>query len=206
MTDVKAHWDSIYATREITEVSWFQPHATQSLSLIERFAPDRGAAILDVGSGATALIPDLLATGYRLLTVLDVSANAVRIAQQRLAEQADRVTWLVADVTAVALPEASVSVWHDRAVFHFLIDAGDRRRYLETLRSAVAPGGLAIIATFAPDGPTQCSGLEVVRYGAEDLLAMLGPGFELLEAVGETHRTPGGGEQRFVYVCARKTI
>ena len=204
MADTKAHWDAIYATKEVTQVSWYQPHATHSLRSIQRHAPDRETPILDVGSGATALVGDLLQAGYRRLTVLDVSATAVGIAQQRLAERAAGVTWLVADVTTVALPAASVSAWHDRAVFHFLADADDRRRYLDILRDAVAPGGVVIMATFAPDGPTQCSGLDVVRYDPQDLHAVLGPGFELLETADETHRTPGGGEQKFIYVCSRK--
>lgn len=204
MADTKAHWDAIYATKEVTQVSWYQPHATHSLRLIQRHAPDRETPILDVGSGATALVGDLLQAGYRRLTVLDVSATAVGIAQQRLAERAAGVTWLVADVTTVALPAASVSAWHDRAVFHFLADADDRRRYLDILRDAVAPGGVVIMATFAPDGPTQCSGLDVVRYDPQDLHAVLGPGFELLETADETHLTPGGGEQKFIYVCSRK--
>ncbi len=205
MVDSKTHWDAIYSAKDVTQVSWFQPHAAQSLNLIERYAADRDTAILDVGSGATTLIGDLLSAGYRRLTVLDVSANAVRIARQRLAERVDQVAWVVADVTSADVPEASVGVWHDRAVFHFLTDSEDRRRYLETLRGAVAPGGLAIIATFAPDGPTQCSGLDVVRYGADELHALLGPDFELVETAAEVHRTPGGGEQKFIYVCSRRS-
>lgn len=204
MTDAGTHWESIYATKDPTQVSWYQPHATRSFDLIERFVPDRDAAILDAGGGASILVDDLLNAGYTDLTVLDVSARALEMAQRRLGATAGRVTWRVADITQVELPPGSLNLWHDRAVLHFLADPAQRRGYAAALLSALKPGGFTIIATFAPDGPTHCSGLEVARYSASEIQAVLGDSFTLVESVNEVHRTPGGAEQRFVYACFQR--
>ncbi len=204
MTEAMAHWETVYATKDPTQVSWYQPHATLSLDLIRRWTPTTAAGILDVGGGASTLVDDLLAAGYAELTVLDVSNRALEAAQQRLGDAARRIRWLVADITRVELPSGSVALWHDRAVFHFLIEAEARGRYVEALRRALPSGGSAIIATFAPDGPTHCSGLEVARYSADGIVAALGTGFTLIESALEVHVTPGGGEQRFVYAVCRK--
>jgi SAM-dependent methyltransferase len=204
MTETRTHWETVYATKDPSQVSWYQPHATLSLELIRRWTPTTAAGILDVGGGASTLVDDLQAAGYTDLTVLDVSGRALETAQRRLGDAARRVRWLVADITRVELPAGSVALWHDRAVFHFLTDAAERSRYVESLRRALASGGSAVIATFAPDGPTQCSGLEVARYSADGILAALGAGFTLSERANEVHITPGGGEQRFVYAVCRK--
>ncbi len=201
MTDARTHWDNVYATKDSTQVSWYQPHSTRSFDLIERFVPDRDAAILDVGGGASMLADDLLSAGYTALTVLDVSTRALETAQHRLGAAAGRVTWQVADITRVELPPGSLGLWHDRAVFHFLTDPAQRQGYVAALLNALKPGGFVIIATFAPDGPTHCSGLEVARYSAAEIQAVLGDSFTLVESVNEIHRTPGGADQRFVYAC-----
>jgi len=199
----QAHWESIYRTKRPDEVSWFQREATSSLALIRRTAPLPGAAIIDVGGGASTLVDGLLSAGYRNLTVLDLSAAALEAARDRLGAAAATVTWRASDVLAADLPSQAFDLWHDRAAFHFLTDAFDRARYADQVRRAVKPGGHVLIATFAEDGPTRCSGLPAVRYAPSALRDELGDGFELLEAVREEHVTPGGSRQAFVYCLLR---
>ena len=197
--DTKAHWETVYRTRQPHEVSWFQREAAVSLGIIRRVVPDPAAAIIDVGGGASTLVDGLLAAGYRRVTVLDLAPSALQLARGRLGTAADEVSWLEADVLAVQLPLAGFDLWHDRAVFHFLTAAADRARYAEQLRKAVKPGGFALVATFANDGPTRCSGLPVARYSAEALHREFGQGFRLAESVREEHVTPSGAKQAFVY-------
>jgi ubiquinone/menaquinone biosynthesis C-methylase UbiE len=195
----KSHWDRQYASRPAEAVSWYQPHATRSLELIGRVAPGHDARVIDVGGGASTLVDDLLASGTWHVTVLDISATALQVARQRLGADASRVRWIEADITQVQLEPAAYDVWHDRAVFHFLTDPADRAAYVAQVRRAVRPGGHVIVAAFGPEGPQQCSGLPVVRYGPGELHAQFGGQFELLEHVAEQHRTPAGAIQQFVY-------
>jgi SAM-dependent methyltransferase len=201
--DPKSHWEGIYSSKGATEVSWFQPEARMSLSLIEEVAPDPGSAILDVGGGASTLVDGLLAAGYRDITVLDLSTAALAQARARLGERATAVKWLPADILTVELPAAATDVWHDRAVFHFLTGPEERRRYVEQVRHAVRPGGYVLVATFADDGPNRCSGLEVARYSAQTLHAEFGSGFRMLRSEREDHVTPTGKTQRFIYCLCR---
>jgi SAM-dependent methyltransferase len=201
--DVKEHWDHLYRTKRANELSWYQPEARLSLDLIRRVAPDLTAPIIDVGGGASTLVDGLLAAGYQAITVLDIAPTALGVARQRLGPRADRVRWLAADVLNVALPASMYAVWHDRAVFHFLTQPEDRARYVAQVRHAVAAGGYVIVASFAPDGPTRCSGLEVMRYSPLAMRAALGAGFRLLDSVREDHRTPSGTIQAFMYCLCR---
>jgi ubiquinone/menaquinone biosynthesis C-methylase UbiE len=150
------------------------------------------------------LVDELLAAGYESLTVLDISATALQLACQRLGAHADAVTWIEADITQTDVSDRSYALWHDRAVFHFLTQRADRQRYIDTLRQTVRPGGHVIVATFAPDGPQQCSALDVVRYSPESLHRALGHGFELVESINESHQTPWGAEQKFMYCYCRR--
>lgn len=200
----KKHWESIYATRQHNQVSWFQEHAALSLQFIRDTGVGPDAHILDVGGGASVLVDDLLDAGYHNLSVLDISAAALRAAQARLGATASRVHWIEADITQLELPEASIDVWHDRAVFHFLTNAQDRQRYVQTVQHAVKPGGHVIIATFAEDGPLKCSGLDIVRYRPETLHHEFGAGFELLKSQNEHHHTPSGADQSFIYCYCRR--
>jgi ubiquinone/menaquinone biosynthesis C-methylase UbiE len=200
----KIHWEAIHQAKAAPQLSWFQRHAGMSMDFIRRTGVDRSSAIIDIGGGISSLVDDLLAEGFTCLTVLDVSRSALQQTRQRLGESASGVTWIEADITHVSLPENAYSVWHDRAVFHFLTRAEDRQRYLHALCRSLKPGGHAIVATFAPDGPSKCSGLEVVRYSAESLAGGIGDGFALLESARERHITPSGAEQRFVYCHFRK--
>ncbi len=197
--DRTAHWQQVYGGKSPTEVSWYQPHLQVSLDLIRGSGVGRDGQILDVGGGASTLVDDLLAEGYEHITVLDLSAKALEASQTRLGERADLVTWIEGDVTQVELPPQTYDLWHDRAVFHFLTEADDRRTYVGAARRALKPGGSLIIATFGPEGPTRCSGLEVVRYDAEALAREFGTGFRLRESRLEEHQTPSGKPQQFIY-------
>lgn len=199
--DPKAHWETVYRTRRPSEVSWYRPHLDLSLELIERAAPDRDAHVVDVGGGEATLVDDLLARGYRNVAVLDVSPTALAVAGERLGPQASRVSWLLGDVTTFAFGRHVYDVWHDRAVFHFLTDAGDRAAYVRQVARAVKPGGRVIVGAFGPEGPPKCSGLDVVRYDADALHDEFGAGFRLVEHRTELHRTPAGSIQQFVYCC-----
>ncbi|QDF98367.1 SAM-dependent methyltransferase [Azoarcus sp. DD4] len=197
--NIRTHWDEVYATKAAQSVSWYQPHAALSLDLIRRTGAGRDAAIIDVGGGASTLVDDLLADGYRHLSVLDLSAEALAIARRRLGAPADTVRWIAGDVTTVPLPTCHFDVWHDRAVFHFLTEPAQRRAYVQQVMRAVKPGGHVIVATFAPDGPLQCSGLPVMRYSADSLHDEFGAAFRLLEHRDEEHLTPAGKVQHFIY-------
>ena len=201
--DPRAHWQKVYETKKPTEVSWYQPAARVSSSLIRRVAPDRSAAIIDVGGGASTLVDGLLAAGYSSVSVLDVSSAALAEASERLGGDAARVTWLEADVLDAALPASAYDVWHDRAVFHFLTEAADRERYVKQVRRSVRPGGYVMVATFASDGPTKCSGLEVARYAPEELHGEFGSDFQLVDSAREEHHTPTGAVQPFIYCLCR---
>lgn len=201
---MQRHWENIYGTKAPDQVSWFRPHLETSLALIERAGSgDRSISIIDVGGGASTLVDDLLERGYRNITVLDISSAALGVARKRLGEAAEAVRWVCADVTQSALPERSLDVWHDRAVFHFLTKPEDRLAYIQNVELAVKPGGHVIISTFGPEGPVKCSGLDVVRYDAQSLHAEFGARFHLVESSKEFHVTPSGTEQQFLYCRLR---
>jgi ubiquinone/menaquinone biosynthesis C-methylase UbiE len=197
------HWDQVYERRGPGEESWYRPHLERSLSLIEQAQLPADAAIIDVGGGASTLVDDLLLRGHTRLTVLDISAKAIATAQERLGPRAQTVTWLVGDVTRLELPEHEYDFWHDRAVFHFLRDEQARMRYVDAVRHALKPGGHVMVATFGPAGPERCSGLEVMRYTADEVHDQFGSAFQKLSSFTEIHETPGGAEQEFVYCFCR---
>lgn len=201
----KNHWEGIYSSKATDEVSWFQEHAELSLQLIQEAGAPLSAAIIDVGGGASRLVDDLLAKGYENLTVLDLSGTALAAAKRRLGFRASSVKWLEANIIEATLPEHAYDVWHDRAVFHFLITDQERRAYVDAVRRAVKPGGHVIVATFAEGGPLKCSGLPVMRYGANELHAEFGEPFVLLKHEKESHQTPSGARQAFIYCFCRKT-
>ena len=205
----KEHWDSVYASKGDADVSWTETNPRTSLSLIQEVRPavwvegaGGKARVIDVGGGTSALADRLLDAGYSV-AVLDISATALAKARTRLGARADRVRWIVADVTGD--PDVGTfDVWHDRAVFHFLTEPAARAAYVALLSRTVPAGGHVIIATFAPDGPQQCSGLPVQRYDGQRLAAELGAGFGLLKSVPETHLTPWGKPQSFQYSLFRR--
>lgn len=201
--DSKAHWSGIYQTKHSNDVSWYQDDPALSLDFIKRAAPNPAARIVDAGAGASTLADHLLDAGYHNLTLIDLSAEALDVVHQRLDYRAASVAFIEGDVTAPPLSANTYDVWHDRAVFHFLVDETARRQYADAVRRVLKPGGHAIIATFGPDGPTQCSGLPVARYDAQALHTALGAGFEFLDSATEIHCTPWGSEQQFTYILCR---
>lgn len=199
---LEQHWDEVYAGGD-DDVSWHQDTPERSLAFIERVAPDRAVPIVDVGGGSSRLAGELLGRGYTDVTVLDLSRAALDLAKQRLGDRGGVVTWVAGDLRQWE-PDHRYAVWHDRAVLHFLVDPGDRRAYAETLKRALVPGGHAVIGTFAPDGPEQCSGLPVMRSSPDDILELLGRGFEPVQAEREEHRSPSGRAQQFNWLIARR--
>lgn len=195
----KSHWENIYSTKSSKQVSWYQQRPELSLKMIERTEVCKGAHIIDIGGGASTLGDHLLAMGFAHLTVLDISAAAISAAQQRLGRKAEAIEWIEADITEVVLPAGRFDLWHDRAVFHFLTEKEDRRKYVEQATGALKDSGHLILATFASEGPTRCSGLDVVRYTPERLQEEMGTGFDLMESAVETHLTPSVTEQKFIY-------
>jgi SAM-dependent methyltransferase len=202
-TDRKEHWEAVYATKDENEVSWFQDDPAPSLELIERAQPTPDSAIIDVGGGASRLVDALLGRGLHRVTVLDISAAALDLAALRLGRRASEAQWIVADVTEWE-PSRRFDIWHDRAAFHFLVDAQDREAYIACLKRALRPGGHAIIATFATEGPEKCSGLPVNRYDPAGLAKELGEGFALLDSREHDHATPWNSNQRFQFSIFRK--
>jgi len=203
MTDRKQHWEQVYTNKSSLEVSWYQAEPRLSLELIQHSGLDKDAPLIDVGGGASLLVARLQAQGYRQLAVLDISAAALAVSRQRLGEHAADIEWVEADVTQFNAPHP-FSLWHDRAVFHFLTAPEDRQRYVEVLNRTLVSGGHVIIAAFALGGPTRCSGLEIVQYDAAKLMAELGANFQLEEQQSESHLTPAGKEQRFRFFRLRK--
>ncbi len=200
----REHWDTVYANKSPDAVSWYQPQFQQSLTWIDRCQLSRGAHLVDIGGGASTLVDDLLARGFEKLSVVDLSAHALAHSRQRLGESGECVHWVVGDVTTPLFEDASVDLWHDRAVFHFLTEDAVRSAYVEHVSRCVRPGGFVILATFGPGGPERCSGLPVVRYGPAELAQALGAGFVLLEQASENHVTPWGSSQAFTYVLCQR--
>lgn len=202
--DVQQHWQNVYATKSPEQVSWFRAHLETSLALIERATRgDCSSSIIDVGGGASTLVDDLITTGHRNVTVLDISQAALEFARKRLGDAAHSVQWVRADVTESSLPERSYDVWHDRAVFHFLRTPEHRLAYVHQVALAVKRGGHVIVSTFGPEGPTKCSGLDVMRYDAASLHRQFGETFKLVESSKEVHNTPFGTTQQFLYCYCR---
>ena len=198
MFDRKTHWEKIYSGKKPTEVSWFQENPGKSLDLIKQTGIPLDAGIIDVGGGATLLTDRLLDAGFKDLTVLDISAIALERAQERLGDRADQAKWVVSDITQYK-PSGKFDLWHDRAVFHFLTEEADRRKYAALAGRAVKPGGHLILASFALDGPDKCSNLTVCRYDGELIQRELGTDFKLVREDSESHLTPWKKEQKFRY-------
>lgn len=196
----ESHWDSVYRSKQDAAVSWTQPDPKLSLSLIRECT--EAGRVIDIGGGTSLLAGRLLDLGYSV-AVLDIAQTALERTRANLGERANRIQWIVTDITAN--PKlGTFDVWHDRAVFHFLISAKARCAYINLLNKTLPPGGFAIFATFAPDGPDRCSGLEVRRYDSESLAAELGPQFSLVKSIPEIHHTPWGQAQSFQYSVFRR--
>lgn len=201
--DLQNHWEQVYHTKGEADLSWHQEEPALSLALIREFVPASGR-IIDVGGGSSILASRLIDAGHDV-TVVDISASALDRAKQRAGRYADRITWRVADITAVdGLGE--FDVWHDRAVFHFLTNRENRRKYVELAAKSLAGGGHLIIGTFALDGPERCSGLPVERYDAKKLGEEFGSAFILRREMQDTHVTPLGKPQNFTFAVFERAV
>lgn len=206
---LKNHWNQIYSLTPITQLGWYEADASPSLGMIARCDASRQASILDIGSGASTLVPHLLKYGYEQITAVDISEVALEKAKAQLTPtQREQVRWLAADITdpgiALLLPKADI--WHDRALFHFLTAEQARQAYLAALHATLRPGGSLILAAFALDGAEKCSGLAVRRYSVDSLSITVGPGFRLVDSLDYTYRMPSGGLRPYVYARFQKIL
>ena len=197
------YWDGVY-DKDPTQLSWYQPEPTTSLELIDTLGVPVEAGVLDVGGGSSALADELLVRGFSDLSVLDVSGAALNVARRRLGSAAQRIQWIHEDLLHWT-PTRRYDLWHDRAVFHFLVDPADQERYRDLLAAALRPGAVAILATFGADGPSHCSGLPVARYEPGQLVAALGDGYECMTSRREAHTTPAGVVQPFTWVALQRS-
>lgn len=201
----KSHWENVYQTKEVDQVSWYRDHLDNSLQMILNTKVSKDAAVIDVGGGSSTLIDDLLEHSFADVSVLDISAAALEKSKERLGQKAQQIEWIEADITEVTLPENHYDVWHDRAVFHFLTDENDRRKYVELVKKSLKVGGHIIVASFGLNGPQKCSGLDVVQYSPDSMHDEFGKSFELVKSISEKHETPFKTTQEFVYCYCRLT-
>lgn len=196
--DRRKHWDTIYQTKELKDVSWYQPSPITSLGLIEKSGVTKDARIIDIGGGDSFLADSLLEKGYSDITVLDISETALNRAKQRLGDAASKIKWIAADVAGFT-PAEKYDLWHDRAAFHFLTGEADIAAYVKAVTDALKPGGTLIIGTFSTEGPKKCSGIEIRQYSEETLEQVFKNSFRLLECLRVDHPTPSGTLQNFVF-------
>jgi len=202
--DPKSHWENIYSQKKPGEVSWYKPRLDLSLQILSSAGLNPSSCVIDVGAGASTLVDDLIKLGVKAVTILDVSGKALAVSKARLGQQANEVEWIEADITQAKLRKEYCDIWHDRAVFHFLTNIEDRRRYVAVMTEALKPQGQLVMATFSLQGPPRCSGLDIVRYSPQTLQAELGNEFLLVEALEEEHQTPFNTVQKFIYCRFQK--
>jgi len=200
----QAHWQSIYSSKGEQDTSWYRPRLDESLRWIDSLELDRSSPLIDVGAGRSTLVDDLLARGFRAITLLDLSEAALAASRERLGVLGADVNWRVAGLLDAELPENHFALWHDRALFHFFTDAADRRRYAALAARSVRRGGHLLVATFAADGPGRCSGIPICRFDAAALAAEFSHGFTAVDDSRELHATPTGGQQAFTYLMLRR--
>ncbi len=201
--DRKTHWENIYESKALNEVSWYQPVPHTSLRLIREFQQDKSAAVLDAGGGDSFLADHLLKAGFSDVSVLDISANAIQRAKERLAENAPKIKWIVSDVLEFS-PAQNYDCWHDRAVFHFLTEEQDIRSYVRLVSGSIRPGGTLIIGTFSEQGPLKCSGIPIRQYNEDLLEATFAAHFEKISCETEEHPTPFNTLQSFIFCTFRR--
>jgi ubiquinone/menaquinone biosynthesis C-methylase UbiE len=199
------HWEEIYTAKPANQVGWYAPHLETSRRWIAELKLAAENPIIDVGGGASTLVDDLLDSGHKNLTVLDLSERAIHVTKERLGKLSSAVTWLHGNVTEIELPSRNFGLWHDRAVFHFLIEQEMAQKYRDAILRALKIGGYFIVGTFGLDAPPQCSGLPVQRYTSELLSDTFGKEFELKRHQNEMHNTPSGAEQAYVYCLFQRT-
>jgi SAM-dependent methyltransferase len=201
--DRKKHWENIYQTKELKDVSWFQPTPETSLDFFKQFNVPTTAKVIDIGGGDSFLVDHLLDLGYQDISVLDISAAAIDRAKQRLGEKAKNVKWIVADA-ATFKPTEKYDFWHDRAAFHFLTDEQEISNYLDTAQQNINSTGVLVIGTFSEQGPKKCSGIEIKQYSETTMTDRLKNLFEKIKCVTVDHKTPFDTIQNFVFCSFRK--
>lgn len=201
--DKKAHWETIYQTKELQNVSWYQPKPQTSIDLIEKWAKSKEDAIIDVGGGDSFLAEHLLGLGYNNITILDISEAAIERAKTRMGERANQVTWVVSNILDFK-PTTKYAIWHDRAAFHFLNQVDEVEQYVENANNAIVENGSLIIGTFSVDGPLKCSGIDITQYSEISLEKTFANHFELQETFRVNHPTPFDTVQNFVFGTFKK--
>ncbi len=199
----KEHWENIYQTKELTDVSWYQPVPETSLAMIKKLQVSKDSRMIDVGGGDSFLAEFLLNLGYTNITVLDISANAIEKAKKRMGENARKITWIVSDITQFS-PTEKYDLWHDRAAFHFLRSENDIESYMKVLNQSIAGKGQIIIGTFSEDGPLKCSGIEIKQYSEESMVKQFQPNFEKTECLQTLHLTPSDTTQNFTFCIFKR--
>lgn len=199
----KAHWEQIYQTKELKDVSWFQPKPSTSLDFFAQFNIPTTTKVIDVGGGDSLLVDHLLELGYQDISVLDISAAAIERAKIRLGEKAKQVKWIVSDVVTFK-PSEKYDFWHDRAAFHFLTDDQETSRYLQTAKAALNPSGVLVIGTFSKNGPTKCSGIAIKQFSETSMTERLSEDFEKIKCITVDHKTPFDTLQNFTFCSFRK--
>lgn len=201
--DRKKHWEKIYETKELKDVSWYQPTPETSLSFFKQFNVPVNGKIIDVGGGDSLLVDHLLDMGYKDITVLDISEAALERAKKRLGTKAEMVKWIVADA-ATFKPTEKYDFWHDRAAFHFLTQEQEIENYLDTVQKSIKPTGVLVIGTFSEQGPKKCSGIEIKQYSEKSMIERLQKFFEKIKCITVDHKTPFDTIQNFVFCSFRK--
>lgn len=202
--DRKKHWENIYQTKNLKDVSWYQPTPTTSLDFLKQFNIPTSAKIIDIGGGDSFLVDHLLNLGYKDVTVLDISESAIEKAKQRLGERSTKVKWIAVDA-ATFKPTEKYDFWHDRAAFHFLTQDQEITNYIETIQQSLKPTGILVIGTFSEQGPTKCSGIEIKQYSEVTMTEKLKNFFEKVKCITVDHKTPFDTIQNFVF-CSFKKI
>lgn len=200
----KSHWENIYKTKELQEVSWYQPTPETSLSFIKEFQIPVTAKIIDVGGGDSFFVDHLLDLGYQDITVLDISEAAIKRAKERLGERAEKIKWIVADAASFQTGE-QYDFWHDRAAFHFLTEEKEINNYLKAVKSGLAPGGVLVIGTFSEQGPKKCSGIEIKQYSEASMSTLFGMHLHKIKCISIDHSTPFNTIQSFLFCSFRNT-
>ncbi len=197
------HWQNVYLTKQVADLSWHQPTPQLSLDLIRQFKPELSSRIIDVGAGNSNLVNQLFEAGYHHLAILDISAEAIATSSERLAQKGGTTECFIGDILTLPLP-VGFDLWHDRALFHFLTSPADQDRYVQVAARSIAPAGILILMTFAKGGPTSCSGLEVAQHDSDSICQLFGSRFELLSSENTEHRTPWGASQSFFVAVLRR--
>mgnify|MGYP001952202447 CR=1 FL=1 len=201
--DRKKHWETIYQTKDLKDVSWYQPKPTTSLDFLNQFNIPKNSKIIDIGGGDSFLVDHLLDLGYSELTVLDISASSLDRAKERLGSRATKVKWIVADA-ATFKPVEQYEFWHDRAAFHFLTNEEEITNYINTIQNNIRPNGLLVIGTFSEQGPKKCSGIEITQYNETDFKSRFEPEFQLVDSQIVSHQTPFDTSQDFIFARFQK--